>query len=79
MTDYRVWHIPQIPMEAFYVPAPDLATARLIQDALGDYDLFQFEHRVKPDYSNASGVEQFVDGDWEEVDDALSTTGSAEA
>ncbi|WP_332645086.1 hypothetical protein [Aeromicrobium sp.] len=66
---YRVWHIPQIPMEAFHVEVPDLPTALIVWNALSDYDLFQFENRVKPDYSNASGIQEFAEGEWSDVDD----------
>jgi Superinfection exclusion gene product 17 len=59
-----VWWIPQIPMEAFHVPVADLAQAKLLLDALADYDRFQFENRVKPDYCNAGGLLIFEDGDW---------------
>jgi hypothetical protein len=41
-------------------------------DVLADYDLFQLEHRVKPDYCNAGGLNVYTgdiinDGDdgWE--------------
>ena len=64
---YRVWHIPQVPMDAFFVETDSLDVAKTIVEVLADYDLFQFEKRVKPDYCNVSGIDQFVDGDWEEV------------
>ena len=53
-TEYRIWHIPQVPMEPFYVNCPDLPTADLVVDTLAEYDQFQFDHHIKPDYSNAS-------------------------
>jgi hypothetical protein len=63
--DLRVWWIPQVPMQAFYVPVADLAQATLILDMLAQYDLFQFKHRVKPDYSNAGGLQMFDEsGEW---------------
>lgn len=65
---YKVWHIPQVPMPAFEVPCETLAEAIKIRDVLDEYDLFEFENRVKPDYSNAAGIMQLVDGEWEEVD-----------
>lgn len=55
----RVWWIPQAPMKAFYVPVNDVKEARLILDAFAMYDLFQLENRIKPDYSNAGGVEMY--------------------
>jgi hypothetical protein len=62
----RVWWVPQIPMKAFHVSVANLAQAKLILKTLADYDRFQFENNVKPDYCNAGGLEVFRDGDWEE-------------
>ena len=42
-TQYRVWHIPQIPGKPFYVEIESLDNARLIVGVLADYDLFQYE------------------------------------
>ena len=69
MSEFRVWHIPQVPGSAFWRDMPDLATARLVVDLLADYDLFQFDNDIKPDYCNVSGIPKFVDGEWEDVDD----------
>lgn len=71
--DLRVWHIPQIPMKAFHVPVESVAEGVKLLDVLADYDLFQYENRIKPDYSNANGIERWdedgEDGyDWFEVD-----------
>lgn len=66
---YRVWWIPQIPMKAFVVAVETAEQGQWLCDVLADYDAFQYEHRVKPDYSNAGGVQQLVDGEWEDVDD----------
>lgn len=62
----RVWWIPQVPMEAFHRAVPDLATAKCLLDALAYYDMFQYKNHVKPDYSNAGGVEVFCDGEWQD-------------
>lgn len=35
-----------------------------VLDILADYDMFQFENRVKPDYCNAQGLEE-----WDEQED----------
>lgn len=67
----RVWWVPQVPMAPFYVPVASVADGVRIMDILADYDAFQFEHRVKPDYANVGGIEVFAqsptDGsvDWE--------------
>lgn len=72
--DLQVWWIPQVPMPAFHVRVPDLKTAALLVEVLGDYDAFQLEHNVKPDYCNAGGVQRYEDDgeggfDWFDVDD----------
>jgi hypothetical protein len=67
--DLRVWWIPQVPMQPFHVPVPDVKTAKLVMNCLANYDIFQFENRVKPDYSNAGGLECYSrddDGEWYE-------------
>lgn len=65
----RVWWIPQVPMKAFEVDVPDLAAANLLLSALADYDAFQFENNVKPDYCNMGGLMTFDEAagwfDWE--------------
>ena len=62
----RVWWIPQIPMKPYHVPVASIREASLVLTALGYYDLFQFENKIKPDYCNAGGLEVFEDGDWTE-------------
>lgn len=64
----RVWWIPQVPMKAFRVSVPDVPTGKLLLKVLADYDLFQLNHRVKPDYCNAGGLEVFNEDerDWED-------------
>jgi hypothetical protein len=64
--DMRVWWIPQIPMKPFQVDVEDIAQARLLLRTLADYDAFQFENRIKPDYCNMGGLEVFEDGEWVE-------------
>lgn len=62
----RVWHIPQIPMEAFKYPVKTVEEAKLAMKLFAQYDLFQWKHRVKPDYANGSGLEVFEFGQWSE-------------
>jgi hypothetical protein len=72
--DFRVWHIPQVPGKPFHVDlnhvlredAPE--EAKRILRLLADYDLFQLENKIKPDYANAQGLEIFEDGEWIEWD-----------
>ena len=61
--DLRVWWIPQVPMNAFYVPVKTVHEAKLILNTLALYDIFQFENHIKPDYSNAGGLEVYDDID----------------
>lgn len=60
----RVWWIPQVPGKAFRVDVRTHREAWLLIRTLADYDAFQYENRIKPDYSNMGGVEAFDDGEW---------------
>ena len=73
MNTLRVWWIPQVPMDPFYVPVNNLVEARLILDAFAQYDDFQLKNNIKPDYSNVGGLQMWDDGekawfDWEDDD-----------
>lgn len=57
--DLRVWHIPQVPMKPFYVYVESPKEGKKVINILAEYDLFQFENKVKGDYSNASGLQVF--------------------
>ncbi len=65
---YRVSHIPQVPGTAYVVEASTREEAQRISDILVNYDLFQYEQRIKPDYCNASMVEVLIGGEWCDVD-----------
>ena len=67
--DIRIWHIPQIPMKAFYVNVKDMEHAKHLLAVLADYDQFQLDNNIKPDYANVSGIERFEDGEWCGVDE----------
>ena len=60
----RIWHIPQVPMKGFRVDVDSPSEAKKILNVLADYDIFQYENRIKPDYSNASGLEEFDGKEW---------------
>lgn len=60
----RVWHKPQIPMYPFYVYVDNIKEAKQILEVLAMYDSFQLEYRIKPDYSNASGLETYENNKW---------------
>ena len=63
--DLRVWWIPQMPMKAFRVDVPSVEAGVLLMNTLAEYDKFQYENRIKPDYCNAGGLEIFdIDGEW---------------
>ncbi len=65
----KVWWIPQVPMKAFEVRVSSLAEAKLLLNTLANYDLFQFKHKVKPDYANAGGLSVFEYGEWSDWSD----------
>lgn len=62
----RVAHMPQVPCELFIVEVTDLNEAKRVSDMLANYDAFQYDNDIKPDYSNATFIEQFCDeeNDW---------------
>lgn len=70
MSKFKVCHIPQIPGKAFEVEVPTLEEALRLEDTLAFYDLFQFAHKIKPDYCNMTFIEEWnaEEGEWEEVD-----------
>lgn len=62
--DLRVWWVPQVPMKSFTVEVKSVVEAKLILNTLAEYDLFQLENNVKPDYSNAGGLSVYENGEW---------------
>ena len=62
----RVWWIPQIPMKPFTQAVTNLAEAKLLLDTLALYDEFQYNNRIKPDYSNMGGLQEYdeVEKEW---------------
>lgn len=65
----RVWWIPQLPMDCFYVDVKSIEEGVKILNVLADYDNFQFEHGVKPDYSNVGGLQVFDEKDLNDCPD----------
>ena len=57
--DLRVWWVPQIPGPSFKVDVATAAEGLKIIDVLADYDLFQLQHMIKPDYCNAGGLMRY--------------------
>lgn len=71
-SEFKVWHIPQIPGRAFVIEADTLEEARRFQDVLAFYDLFQLQENIKPDYSNVSGIMEWNDldgGEYRDIDE----------
>lgn len=68
MKKLRVWHIPQTPCKAFHVDVSSLEEAIKILNTLADYDLFQLENNIKPDYSSCQGLEEWDDAEKEWVE-----------
>jgi len=62
--DLRIWWVPQFPCDQFYWPISNALEGKHVLDMLAMYDIFQFEHKIKPDYSNTGGLEVFEDGEW---------------
>lgn len=62
--DLKVWWVPQVPGKAFEMSVSSPEEGARITDILARYDLFQYEHRIKPDYSNAGGLVVYEDGEW---------------
>jgi hypothetical protein len=66
----QVWWVPQVPMKAFTVDVETVAEGVKIMNTLANYDIFQYENKVKPDYSNAGGLNM-----WDEDSDGEGTPG----
>lgn len=63
----RIYHNCQLgAVLNFYVEVASIEEAWKIMNTLWDYDLFQFENKVKPDYCNITGLEYFdeEEQDW---------------
>lgn len=57
-------------MNAFTVDVASVEEGVKIMDVLADYDRFQFENKVKPDYCNTGGLNQ-----WDKDSDGEGTPG----
>lgn len=72
MSKLRVWHIPQVPMKAFTVDVLSVEEGVRLMGILADYDAFQYDNNIKPDYCNANGLQMFdeslTDKDLEEME-----------
>lgn len=59
----RVWHIPQVPGKPFLVNVNSVKEAKFVLIVLCNYDEFQYEQNIKPDYSSVSGLEYYDESD----------------
>jgi len=68
----KVWWIPQVPGRPFEFDVQSVQEGVKVMDILAEYDAFQFENNIKPDYCNAGGINVFdttdttegPDGSW---------------
>ncbi len=67
--DLAVKWYPQIPCKPFVVQVRTVDEGARLLAILGDYDAFQFKHRIKGDYANAGALVVFEDGEWCEYSD----------
>lgn len=70
---FKVWWIPQIPGRPFEVDVASYAEGKRLELVLSNYDAFQFENNIKPDYCNAGGTqmlhENLTDGEWIDLEE----------
>ena len=66
----QVWWVPQVPMKSFTVDVSTVEEGVKVMRVLANYDRFQFENKVKPDYCNAGGLNQ-----WDDDSDGEGTPG----
>ena len=69
MKKYRVWHIPKVDGDPFYVDVDSPTEGKKIMDILVFYDLFTFSQGVRTNYTYKQGLEVFEDGKWREWHD----------
>lgn len=53
---FKAWYIPQVPMKAFEAERGTAEEAQAALDLITDFSIFEFDNKVKPDYSDAGGV-----------------------
>lgn len=74
MSKLRVWWIPQLGMDGkpFVREVENVKEGWKFINLLADYDLYQLDNNIKPDYSNVGGLEIFDedDNEWLEWQDS---------
>lgn len=73
MSKLRVWWMPRIGKETFYVPVETVEEGKKVMGVLAVYDLFQLQNNVKPDYVNAGGIEMWDEDEKEWNDWCIET------
>jgi len=70
MAKFKMWYIPQVPMKPFEVECETAEQAQDALDLITNFSIFEFENRVKPDYSDAGGVMVWESAyeDWSDYD-----------
>lgn len=70
---FKIWWIPQIGMKGKFektVSSPE--EGKKLCQILADYDIFQFNNKIKPDYCNTGGIiyshphSYLTAGEWED-------------
>lgn len=60
----KVWWVPQIPGKSFEVYVNSVVEAKLLMNTLANYDQFQLDNNIKPDYCNAGGLQILEEDGW---------------
>ena len=82
--DLKVWYIPQVPMQPFErtirhregTEERELALAVILLDTITSFSIFEFENRIKPDYSDVGGISRWEDDgtgsyDWFDIEEEI--------
>ena len=56
-------------MKKFEVEVESVTQAKFLLSVLANYDLFQFQNKIKPDYCNAGGLCIYEHGEWVDWED----------
>lgn len=73
----RINHYPQLQSKPFMIEVNSLEEAYKISNILANYDLFQYENKIKPDYANMTVIEEYDEKEkkwllWEDKETGIS-------
>lgn len=68
LNKFKAWYIPQVPMKAFEVERGTAVEAQAALDLITAFSIFEFENKVKPDYSDTGGVAEWDETEQEWID-----------